>query len=62
MDLTWGGGPPGKQSSGTFLSSNDLVSHQTHKNAIANDTQELLKSFKFLKIFTGACQVGLKDC
>ena len=36
VDLTWVGGSrspaPGKHPSGTFMSSNDLVSHQTHKN------------------------------
>ena len=35
VHLTWGGAqgaPPGKHTSGTFMSSNDLVSHQTHKN------------------------------
>ena len=26
------GAPPGKQPSGTFMSSNDLVTHQAHKN------------------------------
>ena len=26
------GGLSGKQTSGTFMSSNDLVTHQTHKN------------------------------
>ena len=30
--------------------------------SIAKDTQELLKNLKFLKIFMGACQVGLIDC
>ena len=39
-----GGGPPGKQSSGTFLSSNDLVTHQAHKNGQFLD----LKRSKFL--------------
>ena len=35
VDLTWGGArgaPPGKHASGTFMSSNDLVTHQAHKN------------------------------
>ena len=35
VHLTWGGAeraPPGKHTSGTFMSSNDLVTHQTHKN------------------------------
>ena len=35
VHLTWGGArgaPPGKHTSGTFMSSNDLVPHQTHKN------------------------------
>ena len=27
-----GAQPPGKHTSGTFMSSNDLVTHQTHKN------------------------------
>ena len=35
-DLTGGGleepPPPGKHASGTFMSSNDLVTHQAHKN------------------------------
>ena len=35
VHLTWGGArgsPPGKHTSGTFMFSNDLVTHQTHKN------------------------------
>ena len=37
VDLIWGGGgleepPPGKHPSGTFMSLNDLVTHQAHKN------------------------------
>ena len=36
VHLIWGGGaeraPPEKHTSGTFMSSNDLVTHQTHKN------------------------------
>ena len=30
--LDMGEPPPGKHTSGTFMSSNDLVTHQTHKN------------------------------
>ena len=36
--------PPGKHTSGTFMSSNDLVTHQTHKNGLFHD----LKWSKFL--------------
>ena len=39
-----GAAPLGKHPSGTFLSSNDLVSHQTHKNGQYYD----LKWSKFL--------------
>ena len=28
----WNSPPPGKHNSGTFMSSNDLVTHQAHKN------------------------------
>ena len=41
---------------------NSMMQNGKKSYSIVNDTQELLKSFKFLKIFTGACQVGLKDC
>ena len=37
VDLTWGGleePPPGKHASGTFMSSNYLVTHQAHKNVL----------------------------
>ena len=40
VDLTWGGlyqPPPGKQPSGTFMSSNHLVTDQAHKNGQFHD-------------------------
>ena len=66
VDLTWGGltqPPPGKQPSGTFMSSNHLVTDQAHKNGqfydlkwskiIFNCKRDLrtAKNFKFFKNF-----------
>ena len=52
--------PPGKLTSGTFKTSNDLVTHQIHKNGLFHDlkwskflfkeTQELLKFQNSVKI------------
>ena len=43
VNLTWGGlkqPPPGKHTSGTFMSSNDLVTHQAPKNGQYYDLKQ----------------------
>ena len=50
MDLTWGGlkqPPPGKQPSGTFMSSNQLVTDQAHKNGQFYDLKRSKIIFNF---------------